>query len=98
MQDPSLMNPDYEKGFILYIFASNTSYVSIITKKNEEGEELPIDFMSLGLHNAELKYHEVDKNAFAMFKVLKHFRPYLLKSRTKVILPYPMVRNLLVQK
>jgi hypothetical protein len=30
--------------------------------------------------------------------VVKHFRPYLLKSRTKVIVLYPAVRNLLVQK
>jgi hypothetical protein len=29
---------------------------------------------------------------------VKHFRSYLLKSRTKVIVPYPAVRNLLVQK
>jgi hypothetical protein len=31
-------------------------------------------------------------------KQLKHFRSYLLKSRMKVIVPYPAVRNLLVQK
>jgi hypothetical protein len=29
---------------------------------------------------------------------VKHFQSYLLKSRTKVIVPYPAVRNLLVQK
>jgi len=29
---------------------------------------------------------------------VKHFGSYLLKSRTKVIVPYPAVRNLLVQK
>ena len=29
---------------------------------------------------------------------MNHFWSYLLKSRTKVIVPYPTVRNLLVQK
>ena len=35
---------------------------------------------------------------FSVFKAVKHFRPYLLKSKMKVIVPYPSVRNLLVQK
>ena len=29
---------------------------------------------------------------------MKHFQSYLLKSRTKVVVPYPTMRNLLVQK
>ena len=29
---------------------------------------------------------------------MKHFRPYLLKSRAKVIVPFPAFRNMLVQK
>ena len=33
-----------------------------------------------------------------MFKVVKHFCPYLLKSKTKVIVPFSAVRNFLVQK
>jgi hypothetical protein len=45
-----------------------------------------------------LKYHEVDKQVFPVFKVVKHFFPYLLKSQTKVIIPYMAVRNLVIQK
>ena len=33
-----------------------------------------------------------------MFKAVKHFRPYLLKSKTKVIVPFSAIRNSLVQK
>jgi hypothetical protein len=55
-------------------------------------------FMSSGLQGAELNYPEVEKHAYTVFKVVKHFRPYLIKSKTKVIVPYPVVRNLLVQK
>ena len=54
--------------------------------------------MSSNLKGAELNYHEVDKKAFAVFKVIKNFLPYLLKSKTKVIVPFSAVRNLLVQK
>ena len=35
---------------------------------------------------------------YVVFKVVKHFRSYLLKSRTKVVVPYPAVRNLLLKK
>ena len=54
--------------------------------------------MSSNLKGAELNYHEVDKQAFAVFKAVKHFLPYHLKSKTKVIVPFSAVRNLLVQK
>ena len=54
--------------------------------------------MSSNFKGVELNYHEVDKQAFAVFKAVKHFRPYLLKSKTKIIVPYSSVKNLLVQK
>jgi hypothetical protein len=72
--------------------------VVVLTQKNQEGDEFPVAFMSFGLQGAELNYPEVDKQAYVVFKVVKHFRPFFLKSKTKVIVPYPVVRNLLVQK
>lgn len=54
--------------------------------------------MSARLDEAQLKYPKVDKQEYAVFKVMKHFRPYLLKSQTKVIVLYPVVRNLFIQK
>jgi hypothetical protein len=70
----------------------------VLTQKNSEGDEFPVDFMSSGLQGVELNYPEVDKHAYVVFKVVKHFRPFLLKYKTKVIVPYPIVRNLLVQR
>jgi len=40
----------------------------------------------------------MDQQYFIVFKEVKHFNPYMLKSRTKVIVPYPVVKKLLVQK
>ena len=92
------MSPDFNKDFILYTFASDISYATVLTQLNQQNSEVPISFMSSKFKGVELNYHEVDKQAFAIFKSVKHFRPYLLKSRTKVIVPYPSVRNLLVHK
>ena len=45
-----------------------------------------------------MNYLAVDKQAYAIFKVVKQFRPYILKNRTKVIVPHPAMRSLFVQK
>ena len=40
----------------------------------------------------------MEKQAYSVFKAIKYFRPFLLKTHTKIIVPFPAVRNLLVQK
>jgi hypothetical protein len=92
------MSPDFSQDFTLYTFASVRSYAAILTQKNAENNEVPIAFMSLTFKGMELNYLVVDHQAYAVFKAVKYFRSYLLKSRTKIIVPYPAVRNLLVQK
>jgi hypothetical protein len=95
---PSLMSPDFSKDFTLYTFSSDHSYAAVLTQKNAENNEVPIAFMSSAFKGMELNYPAVDQKAYVVFKAVKHFRSYLLKSRTKIIVPYPFVRNLLVQK
>jgi hypothetical protein len=98
IEAPSLMSPDFSQDFTLYTFASDRSYVVVLTQKNVESNEIPIAFMSSSFKGEELNYPAVDQQAYVVFKAVKHFRSYLLKSRTKVVVPYPAVRNLLVQK
>ena len=68
----------------------------MLTQKNEEGEEFLVSFMSIGLQGVELKYPTIDKQAFAVFKVVKHFCLYLLRSHTKIIVPHSAVRELFI--
>ena len=82
----------------MYTFSSNKSYVAILTQANQEKAEVPIAFFSSNLQGAELNYSNVEKQAYAVFKAIKYFRPFLLKTHTKIIVPFPAVRNLLVQK
>ena len=70
----------------------------MLTHKEDRGDEFPISFMSTGLQGAELNYPAVDKQAYAVFKAVKQFRPYILKNQTKVIVPHLVVRSLFVQK
>jgi len=54
--------------------------------------EAPISFFSSNLQGAELNYSEVEKQAFTFFKSVKHFRPFLLKNHTQVIVSFSTVR------
>eukprot|EP00253_Pinus_taeda_P020679 PITA_20679 len=95
---PILVSPNFDKEFLLYTFASDISYAAILTQKNNDDNEVPISYMSSNLQGAELNYPDVEKQGFAVFKTVKHFHPYLLKARNKVIVPHPAVRTLFVQK
>ena len=53
---PSLKILNFEKDFILYTFPSDDSLASVLTQKEDGGDEYPISFMSTGLHGAELNY------------------------------------------
>ena len=58
---PSLMSPNFLRDFILDTFATDTSYATILTQKTQDGDEVPISFMSAGLDVPQLKYPEVQK-------------------------------------
>ena len=40
------MSPKFSKYFVLYTFATDFSYVAVLTQKNHEDAEIPISFMS----------------------------------------------------
>eukprot|EP00253_Pinus_taeda_P031222 PITA_31222 len=71
---------------------------TVLTQINNHNLEAPISFYSSNLQGAELNYSEVEKQAFAVYKAVKHYRPFLLKAHTKVIVPFPAVRQLLIQR
>jgi hypothetical protein len=96
-QAPLLRSPDFSKNFFLYTFASDQSLAAIITQKDYENNEAPISFMSTNLQRDELNYLTIDKQYYTVYKAVKHFRSYILKNHTKVIVPHPTVRSLFTQ-
>ena len=49
INSPSLTTPDFSNHFILYTFASETSYVVVLTQINDQKIEAPISFFSSNL-------------------------------------------------
>lgn len=89
---PTLSTPNFSNHFILYTLASNLSYAAVLAQINDKNLEAPISFYSSNLQGAELNYLEVEKQAFVVYKAIKHYRPFLLKAHTKVIIHFSTVR------
>jgi hypothetical protein len=47
--------------------------------------------MRNNLQGVELNYPAIDKQAYAVYKEVKHFRSYILKNHTKLIMHHPAV-------
>jgi len=73
------MSHDFRKDCILYTLSSNIAFVVVLTQKDQDGNEYPINFMSFSLQGEKLDYPKVDKQAYIVFKMVKYFRPYLIK-------------------
>ena len=95
---PTLRSPNFDNEFISCTFASDHWIAVVLTQKNEEGEKFTVSFMSTDLQDVELKYPAINKQAFAVFKVVKHFLQYLLRSHAKIIVPHSVIKSLRVQK
>ena len=93
-----MATPIFSNHFILYTFASEKSYATILTQVNDDKAEAPISFFSSNLQGVELNYSDVEKQAFDVFKSVKHFRSFLLKTHTTIVVPFSAVRNLLRQR
>lgn len=95
---PTLYSPHFNKGFFLYTFAFDSSLVAVVMKKYDQHNEWPISFMSSILQGHEINYPTIDKQAYIIYKAVKHFWPYLLKNHCVIFVLCPMVRSLFVQQ
>ena len=95
---PALQSRDFSKIFILYTFTLDSSLAAVIMQKDSNNDERPISFMRTGLQGAELNYPKIEKQAYAVYKAVKHFRPYILTNHVIVFVPHPAVRSRFMQQ
>lgn len=94
----ALYSPDFKKDFLLYTFASNNWLVVILTQMDEMKDECLISFMSTSIQGPKYNYFVIYMQAYAIYKAMKQFRPYLLKDHSIVFVPHPTICTLLVQQ
>ena len=82
MEAPSLISPDYTKGFYILSFASYDTVATFLLQKDDEGLDHPIAFFSKTLRDTELKYDPIEKQAYALIKSLKYFRIIFYTKRS----------------
>jgi hypothetical protein len=95
---PVLISPDFQRDFITYLFPTETVVASILTQRNTKGEELPISFMRKTLHDFELRYSELEKQALYLVKVVVHFQTCILNSHVIAYVTSSPVKMLLNQQ
>jgi hypothetical protein len=93
-----LISLDFQRDFIMYSFSTESVVASVLTQRNAKGEELPIKFMSKTLHDYELRYSELEKQALSLVKEVAHFWTYILNSHVIAYVPSSPVKMLLNQQ
>ena len=97
MEAPTLISPDYTKGFCIFSFASYDTVAAVLLQKDDECLDHPIAFFSKTLRDAELKYDPIEKQAYALIKSLKTFRIYILHAKVLAYVPSATVKDVLTQ-
>lgn len=92
-----LIRPNFSKDFLVFTFTSKHTIVRVLLQKRHQGNEKPIYFFSRTLENYELKYNTMEKQAYALVKVLKDFRIYILHSHIVDFVPNAVVKDILTQ-
>ena len=65
---PTLINPNFERDFILYTLGGESSIATVLTQMNDKNEEKPITFFSEGFKEYEDKYSFVEKKALVVIR------------------------------
>jgi hypothetical protein len=81
---PLLQYPNFEEPFIVTTDASGYA-VGAILSQGKLGYDKPIAYASRTLNEAELNYATIEKELLAIVWACKHFRPYLLGCKFKII-------------
>lgn len=95
---PVLINPDFEKEFLIPCDASKSGVGGVLARLDEEGNERPICFFSHKLNSAQRNYSITELECLAAVLCIKSFRPYVEGHKFKVITDHSSLKWLMSQK
>eukprot|EP00253_Pinus_taeda_P025538 PITA_25538 len=97
-QTPVLTSPQFDRDFIIFSFASEHTIAAVLLQKDDQGNEKPIAFFNRALRDAPLKFHIMEKQAYALVKAIKYFRVYILYSHVIAYVSNAVVKDILTQE
>ena len=95
---PVLINPKYDKEFIILCDASNTGIGCVLCQLDDEGNERPIFYHSQKLNKAQRNYSVTERECLAAVVGVKKFRPYVEGQQFKIITDHASLKWLMNQK
>ena len=95
MEAPAVMAPIFQ-DILYYTLFPLTFNMILCLLKEAMGMLKSLYFMRSTLKGVEFNYTHLEKQAYTIDKSMKHFKPYLLKPKTNVIVSYTAVRNVLI--
>jgi hypothetical protein len=82
---PLLRPPNYNKDFLLYLVATESTIGMVLVQEDDLFSEYVIYYLSRGLVGPELNYCHIEKLALAVVHAVQRFRHYVLFLKTIVI-------------
>lgn len=74
---PILQYPDFSKQFVVTVDASNIACGAVLSQITDNGDDLPISFISKAFQKGEKNKPTIEKELIAIHFAITTFRPYL---------------------
>jgi hypothetical protein len=82
---PLLRPPNYNKYFLLYLAAAESTIGMVLVQEDDLFSEYMIYYLSQGLVGPKINYSHIEKLALATVHDVQRFRHYVLFRKTTII-------------
>ena len=94
MENPVLINPQVDKDYVIHCDASKYSYLGILQQTRPGTEELaPVAYFSGNFDKTQVKWNIPEKEAYAIYKLVKKFAFYITGAKTTVFSDHKPLKN-----
>lgn len=94
---PVLHNPDFSRPFLIQCDASKYGVGAVLAQRNEDGEEVPIAYMSHKLTSPQKNYTVSEQECLAAIMAVKKFRAYVEGHEFEIITDHTSLKWLMSQ-
>ncbi|GES79037.1 enzymatic polyprotein, putative [Rhizophagus clarus] len=98
MEYPVLIQPDFNKKFILMTDASGEGLGAVLGQRDKSGKERVIAYASRSLTGAETNYAITNLECLAVVWAVQHFHKFLIERKFEIITDHAALKGLMNAK